>query len=278
MKKISLILALLIIIIGAYFLYINKFKGPSEDVNIFKHSSGAYSFEYPSSLFVSEKEGAAIIAQSEDINKPVAAIYVIYYPNYINQFEKNPELKITSKNINSYKVMVINHIQKPEYGKQYIVSLENNDNPSTFLVANMPPNVNDFTEEQFDALFDSVKFDKEKVLELGKELIELGRTKALEAKLKASLYSIRPAAELYYEAKMGYTGLCNPVGASQSENLLKNSYKAITDDIGAANISCMAEKLAYAFSIKIPSGIFLCIDSTGYNSTINQQVKGYSCK
>lgn len=277
MKKLYIILGIVILIIATYII-INKFNDNSVSLNTFTDSNGAFSFKYPANLVVLEKEGIVAIADSKDSIKPLASISVLTYPNYLARFKDSNEVNIKPTTFNTYKTYVISYPKNPQLGIQYLVSLEDNDNPSSFLFATIIPNTNGFSQEQFDSIFKSLVIDKEKTQKLADEALTMMKAKGFEAKLKANLASVRPSAELYYELGNGYVNLCKPVANSQGEKLLKDFYGEIVKDIGQNNMACMAKKDAYAVSIKMPQGSVWCVDSTGYMNSISAMIKGYSCK
>lgn len=72
-------------------------------------------------------------------------------------------------------------------------------------------------------------------------------------------------------------GSCDEEGSIFVQNdSIKNQVKVIEDNAGE-RARCFANESAYAFSVKLPSETFWCIDSTGFSGEITQDVTTSSC-
>lgn len=291
---------------------------PRSKITHFTHSTGAFSFDYPSDLIsVTEQLYSAADAEryrqagleevgvlmsnvpvgknvsssennsaSPSLLQKVAGIAVIYHPDFTKNFSGNssdgfaPSIENTV--IDGNKTYIVSYAKYPTYGRQYYISLEAGENPSFFLVGSLSPNTAGFTQGQFDDLMKSVTVNRQKLAEITANALKLIRAKALEASIKATLGSIRPAAELYYDNGTSYLGLCKPVANSQAQvqsvNLLKKSFEDLTKNFGAAGIACFATESAYAVSVKMPAGNPWCIDSLGTFKEVPNMAKTTSCR
>jgi len=116
------------------------------------------------------------------------------------------------------------------------------------------------------------------------------RTMAEAAAVKASMASFRAAAELVYDQSANTYGtkqnsssctsptkgsLFNPNDSEQSDmiqNLLSSVKTYATDT------RCSSTTVAWAWSAKLPTGEYWCVDSTGISKAISGKHAGLSCE
>jgi hypothetical protein len=291
MKKILIIVALLVLIcLGAYLL-INKTQLISNStLNTYTHSTGGFLFKYPAGITVVEnkEQNTTFIFNSSEPTKPVAAISVLYFPKYISsrisESSKNLDYAIKYGTLDIYKTYEIS--SKTTGSSVLIVSLESSDDPSYFMIISRLSNTVNLSDEEYSSIVKSISISQSMLGKL-KELVTANtnmavadsRQKGTEAKLKATLASVRPGAEMYYDLFNSYSGICMPTTTGQAEKQLKDAFKILTDEVGINNVNCSAKKDAYAVSVKLPLSDIWCVDSTGYIGPIVAVLTNkYSCK
>jgi hypothetical protein len=279
MKNVLIVFLILIIVVMAGYFLLNNNSTADKDLLSYSYSDGALSFKYPSNYDILEKEGLIEIVTKGE--KPVmdAQIAIVNYPNYIPQVVKSGKAVVEDVPSKTFKMIKISQAGYPGQGSSRILYLDDSENPSNFIVFSSTPKADGLTEDQLDSIFKSFVIDKEKALVIAQKTMADAKEKALEARLTSSLASIRPAAEIFYDQKKSYVGMCNPLGNSQGEKYLKEQYQYIEDVIGKENMVCLAKLDSYSVSIKLDKPKTIkCVDSSGYFGTISEVAKGYSCK
>lgn len=272
MKK-TLIISVLIILLVIIFI---ATKGLNK--NTFTHSSGAFSFNYPKKLIVTEKDKAVIISSATNPTKPLASISFLYYPNYLSNYRNLNNVNIVDTTIAGRKAYTVSVNGYPIEGMVYLIPLDDTDKPSSFLTAVIFPSTDGLSNKEFYSILSSLTIDDAKINELIKETSMEVNIKATEAKLKATLANVRPSAELYYDQHGNYTGLCNPVGNSKYDQIIKTQFQDLINTTNKDSVTCLAKSDAYAASVKLPRGNYWCVDSTGYMNEVTSAPKKYSCK
>jgi prepilin-type N-terminal cleavage/methylation domain-containing protein len=93
------------------------------------------------------------------------------------------------------------------------------------------------------------------------------RSKALDAHVQSELSSMRGAAEIYYASKGSYKSVSDNV-CNTGDTDTTGLYKLLTDVttlVTSTNLDCAvaADGSAYSAAVKLPSGSYWCVDSTG---------------
>jgi prepilin-type N-terminal cleavage/methylation domain-containing protein len=100
--------------------------------------------------------------------------------------------------------------------------------------------------------------------------LNTARTKGKDAAVKADVQGLRTAAEIYYDTYKGYatTDLTTGSCAAVATNFFGDAgtgqpYITGIAAQGGTSSVCNATAAAFSFSVKLPSGGFFCVDSTG---------------
>ena len=92
-----------------------------------------------------------------------------------------------------------------------------------------------------------------------------------DAQLRAMVSNLRAGSELYYDSHMGYTDICKASGTVFSKTLNEIKVKAGSD------FKCYDGSKDYAVSVKLTSGEFYCVDSTGFTGKTSKPASSSVC-
>lgn len=281
MKKLFFLVIALVVIAGIFF----ALKNPTKNQPVlYSHSSGAFSFSHPNSLKIIEIEKITLIEPASATNdtlvnplKSIGRFQAAYYPNYISELT-NRRAEIQTFFANGNRVISATFPNIPQSGTVYLIPLEDETNPSAFIIGTLSANTEGFSQEKFEEIVKSLTVNKEKALELVQEQKVVMEGKLNEAQIKANLANMRSSAELYYDVGSSYASLCNPTATGQGADLLRAGFVALKKLAGETSVACYATNQAYAISAKMLSGQHFCVDSTGKAAAIKTAVKGTVCQ
>ena len=105
--------------------------------------------------------------------------------------------------------------------------------------------------------------------------LNTARDKGADAKIKGEVGSIRAAAEMYYDTKGQYDSATIPASVTCATGMFSDasvirSLNSATSTSGGATTSnrlCTSSTTAYAVSVKLKSGSWYCVDSSGNATT-----------
>lgn len=92
-----------------------------------------------------------------------------------------------------------------------------------------------------------------------------------DSQLRAMMSNLRAGSELYYDSHMGYTDICKASGTAFSKTL-----NGIKEKVGN-DYKCYDGSKDYAVSVKLTSGEFYCVDSTGFTGKNSKPASSSVC-
>lgn len=92
-----------------------------------------------------------------------------------------------------------------------------------------------------------------------------------DTQLRAMVSNLRAGSELYYDSHMGYANICKASGTAFSKTL--NEIKAKD----GSDFKCYDGSNDYAVSVKLTSGEFYCVDSTGFTGKTSKPASSSVC-
>ena len=257
-------------------------KVPPTLLKSFTHSSGAFSFEYPTNLnlVVLENKYGATIAQGP-FSQNVAEISGFYKTNIYTILSGGKDTYgeislIKTSKLNGYTIYEIFNYNR----YQYIIPLEDTANPSSFFAISILPKkdmkyslyTHEFVGQQFDSVFKSLSIDKIKMSRLNDDAMSEVKDRGLDALIRTNLGNLKLQAEIYYDIPRSYNGLCiNKEVAS-----LINSTKTTTGSL----VSCFDSLSTWAASAPLKStpSMGYCVDSTGFLGSVSSSTIGLTGK
>ena len=256
-KYIVLILLTLLLIVGL------NFYQPSTSVKKFIDSTGSYSFTYPDTLFVVEKNGAAyIVPDATDTTKPFAVVTPRYFPDFIKYEKDYVNIDVLPITIDSKKMYTFKQVQSIILS-DYIIPVDDAVNPAYMI------NVIKYGEENFGLsstqikmIVSSVVFDKDKIIAQFIKSLDVARSKGVEARVRQDLTNIKLIAGPYFDSKKTYDGLCIQKNNGTNPSM-SDLFADMIGFVGKDNLACYSNKSLFAVSVKVPSGSVICTDSTG---------------
>jgi uncharacterized protein (DUF2344 family) len=91
-----------------------------------------------------------------------------------------------------------------------------------------------------------------------------------DSQLKAMILNLRQSSELYYDSHMSYTDMCKASGTAFSKTL-----NGVKEKVGS-EAKCYDGK-DYAVSVKLTTGEFYCVDSTGFTGKTSKPASSSVC-
>lgn len=282
MKKLNIVLAL-IIVFGAAAFFAHKLYQPASATTAISVADGAFSFRYPVTLRpITQGPSVSLVAVSAtttsapEMAQPLAGVAAIAFPHFlaVEQAQKNLVELVTVGGHTAYKITQVQGDVKTLAG--YAIPLEHGQDPASFILVAKYPNSASLSDADIAAIAGSVSFDAAKATALAAAQLESIRLKGLDARMMADAAGIRTSMESSWDKVKGYAGLCAPANASSA---LQSYLADIKHNVDATNsFACFADKKAYSVSLKLPSGSYFCIDSTGHAGAATTLATTSSCK
>jgi hypothetical protein len=107
---------------------------------------------------------------------------------------------------------------------------------------------------------DSISIEEAMALITGQEYNEEeAKAKAEDVKVRSAVNNFRATAELYYDAKGSYSGVCS----SSDSNSLATEIETIKEEAPTSDPQCFDSATAYAVEASLSDGSLYCVDSMG---------------
>ncbi len=151
---------------------------------------------------------------------------------------------------NGYKV---SYNETTAKSVQYFVPLKYNGTTVLFFATIVSRNGSQDWLMKGSSAIESISFDTTKV----SQFVEQAGNTAQDNEVKSTIAGLRPGAELYLDSHTDYSEICKSTGTVFTKTL-----NELKEKVGN-NISCMDGK-NYAVTVKLTTGEFYCVDSTGY--------------
>lgn len=273
----TVIIALLVIGGGSYVYLQKKSELPqtntnSDGLNTFTHSNGVFSFQYPSSLIISEHpEPLALIYRPKNSNE-VSLIYFFQY--FKNGTYGNKKVVFKRTTPKGYKVYT--------FGSAYMISLEDNNDPSYFLSVG-GIDQNGLTDKELWSILNSISIDREKAVKLINKSESAKTDEFSDTAVKFTLPKMQnETAAPYYIKHNSYSGLCE---SAEFATLIRPITTPTWSKVSSSEISCFSSPTTWSVSaplfapLRIPPGIKgYCVDSTGFAGDVLSSTIGLTGK
>jgi hypothetical protein len=133
------------------------------ETKTFTHSTGSFSFQYPSNYKITEGDGfrKVVTMTTDGSDENTIKLEVKHSPNYLPDLDEKirngSDAKKLTKLIGQYSVTTVDY---PELGTAYNVSVDSSKNPSNFIVVLAS---NDTSKNIVNGIIETLTIDRDKM-------------------------------------------------------------------------------------------------------------------
>lgn len=276
-KVLLLIIAILIIVGGFYFVFYNK-TVQKENLESYTSPTGLFSLKYPATWIKSpfglnglsnfaaliplkDKENQILFTATLNVNNE---IFDSLHVGLNKAFTKESFGKISGYLTDVYTSQ--NSPGNTVYSKIYVIDLGQYQKMPVNIIATvvsitkLEKSDRYKIEKEADAVIKTIIIDANKIegsVQIQKNTVNEARIKGKNAAIKANMNNMRVQAELYYDNHkvISYSGFCK-----------SEEYSKIADEvikITQTTMVCRDKKEDYVVSSPLVDGGFFCVDSSG---------------
>ncbi len=236
-------------------------------------TSGLFSLMYPERFNINKSEN---LVKFYDKNN---ALYIMIYtdPDIMTRSFKQLEYLGSLPNHSYSKVNIVLGGQKgyrtlynenTSTSIQYFIPLTQKGSTVVFVASITAVDQDSQKEWIKDAssAVESIVFDINKLNTSVQQALDVNQ----DAQLRAMVHNLRADSELYYDSHLSYTDLCKANGTAFSKAL-----NGVKEKVGS-DAKCYDGK-NYAVSVKLTTGEFYCVDSTGFAGKTSKPASSSVC-